>query len=247
MLDEGDLRPAGPRPGSGGHPPFGTPGGPAARHASPASRTGRSSRPKLVVGGGAGGSHGGGSGTRLPLGVAARRIGAGQTAAGDGTTASSSGGNSQSAADARAFPFRPPWSAGIQSAIEGWQHAILSGDPDLIAACYAPQLERYFDQRNSSSARVRQAALRSFQHFGKPAILRVSELAILPESPDRAIATFRKHWQTHGPKVFAGEEQERLAFVLDRDGTPPFWKIVSEEETKVYWTQRPRTRGSGTR
>jgi hypothetical protein len=141
----------------------------------------------------------------------------------------------------------PAMEHGIQSAIEQWQHAILSGDPDLIAACYAPQLERYFDQRNSSSARVRQAALRSFQHFGKPAILRVSELAILPETPDRAIATFRKHWQTHGPKVFGGEEQERLAFVLDRDGTPPSWKIVSEEETKVYWTERPRTRGSGTR
>jgi len=137
--------------------------------------------------------------------------------------------------------------SGIQLAIEEWQHAILSGDPDLIAACYAPRIERYFDQQNSSSARVRQAALRSFQHVGKPAILRISEVAISPVSDDRAVATFRKHWQTRGPKVFAGEEQERLAFVLVPGGEAPRWKIVSEEETKVYWTQRPGSRSSGSR
>jgi len=72
----------------------------------------------------------------------------------------------------------PAVEQGIQAAIERWQHAILSGDPDLIATCYAAQ--------------VRPAALRSFQHFGKLSILRVSELAILPVPPDRAIATFRK-------------------------------------------------------
>jgi len=132
----------------------------------------------------------------------------------------------------------PAMERGIQSAIEQWQHAILSGDPELIAACYAPRLER---------ARVRQAALRSFQHLGKPAILRVSDLSIAPLADDRAVATFRKHWQTRGPKVFAGEEQEKLVFVRVGEGVPPLWKIVSEEETKVYWTARPRTRGSGSR
>ena len=127
---------------------------------------------------------------------------------------------------------------GIQAAIEGWQHALLSGDPDLLAACYAPRLERYFDRQNSTSALVRETALRSFQQYGKPAILRISGLTILPIAPDRAIATFRKHWQTSGPDIFAGEEEERLAFVRLGDG--PSWKIVSEEETRVYWSQRPR-------
>lgn len=134
-------------------------------------------------------------------------------------------------------PLVPPaMEQGIQAAIQRWQRAIRSGDPDLIQACYAPQVERYFDQRNSSSAQVRRAALRSVAHYGRPSILRVTGLTIDPVSDDRAIATFRKHWQTRGPKVFAGEEQERLAFVR-LDGA---WKIASEEETKVYWTQRPR-------
>jgi hypothetical protein len=120
----------------------------------------------------------------------------------------------------------------IQAAIERWQNAILSGDPDLIAACYAP--------------RVRQAAMQTVQQQGKPSILRISGLTILPVAPDRAVATFRKHWQTRGPDIFAGEAQARLAFVLAGDG-PPDWKIVSEEETKVYWTQRPRRRGPSAR
>ena len=49
------------------------------------------------------------------------------------------------------------------------------------------------------------------------------------------MATFRRHWQTAGPKIYAGEEQERLVFVKYEDG----WKIASEELTKTYWTQPP--------
>jgi hypothetical protein len=72
--------------------------------------------------------------------------------------------------------------------------------------------------------------------YGKPAILRISELTVTPVSENRAVASFRKHWQTDGPRIFAGEEQERLTFVRTEDA----WKIASEEEIKVYWTQRPR-------
>ena len=67
-------------------------------------------------------------------------------------------------------------------------------------------------------------------------ILRISDLTVIPVSEDRAVASFRKHWQTSGPRIFAGEEQERLIFVKAEDE----WKIASEEETKVYWTQKPR-------
>jgi len=55
-------------------------------------------------------------------------------------------------------------------------------------------------------------------------------------SENRAIASFRKHWQTSGPKVFAGEEQERVTFIKAESA----WKIASQEETKVYWSQPPR-------
>jgi hypothetical protein len=135
----------------------------------------------------------------------------------------------------------------IQAAIEQWQSAMLSGDPDLIAACYAPRLERYLDQPNATSALVRQAALQSFQQYGKPAILRVSGLTVVPMPPDRAIATFRKHYQTAGPRIWAGEDQERLVFVRDGESGTASWRIVSEEETQNYWSEPPRARSSATR
>lgn len=124
----------------------------------------------------------------------------------------------------------------IQAAVARWQRAVLSGDADRLAACYAPQLERYFSQRNASSAEVRRVAMQSVARYGRPAILRISGLTIIPISTDRALATFRRHWQTGAPKVFAGEDQERMAFVRVQDE----WKIASEEQIKVYWTRKPR-------
>jgi len=130
----------------------------------------------------------------------------------------------------------PEAEQGIREALAQWERAVLSGDPDLVAACYASRLDRYFQQRNSSNDEVRRAAVQSVARYGKPAILRITDLTLTPVSADRATASFRKHWQTSGPRIFAGEEQERLIFVK----TEAAWKIASEEETKVFWTQRPR-------
>ena len=125
---------------------------------------------------------------------------------------------------------------GVREALGNWLRALRSGDPDLVVACYASQLDRYFSQRNSSSAEVRRAAAQSVARYGKPAILRISDLTLTPLSDERAMTSFRKHWQTGGSRMFAGEVQEQLTFVKAGDA----WKIASEEETKIYWTQRPR-------
>ncbi|HTS31861.1 MAG TPA: nuclear transport factor 2 family protein [Bryobacteraceae bacterium] len=116
----------------------------------------------------------------------------------------------------------------IRDAIEQWGRAIRSGDSSLIEACYAPHLDH-------SQAAVTHAPVQTMERYGKPAILRITNLTVTPLAEDRVVASFRKHWQTSGPRFFAGEEQERLTFVRTRDA----WKIASEEETKVYWTQRP--------
>src|SRR5205807_4445815 len=100
-----------------------------------------------------------------------------------------------------------------------------SGDPNLIAACYSSELDMT----------ARRAAVQSVARYGIPAILRISDLTLIPISETRAAALFRKHWQSSGPRIFAGEDQERLTFVNGTDG----WKISSEEETKVYWIERP--------
>lgn len=116
---------------------------------------------------------------------------------------------------------------GIRKALVEWARALRSGDEDLIAACYTPE--------------ARETVARSATRFGTPAILRISELTVTPVSPDRVIASFRKHWQTGGPKISAGEDQERLTFVRSEDA----WKIAAEEETKVYWRQSSSTGDTG--
>jgi hypothetical protein len=137
-------------------------------------------------------------------------------------------------------PLAPPASPDVKeqvlAAVNNWIVALRSGDPDRIAACYAPELERYFTIHNASVAAVRRSVNESVTRYGAPVVLRISELNIIPLSPTRAIATLRKHWQMGGRKVFAGEEQERLVFTKIRSG----WRIASEQETKIYWTQRPR-------
>ena len=141
------------------------------------------------------------------------------------------------AADAALPPaVSPETERGIRNAIAQWERAVRSGDPNLIAACYSSQLDRYFNQQNPSNDEVRRAAVQSVARYGKTAILRISDLTLTPVSEGRAVASFRKHWQTSGPRIFAREEQERLTFVKSED----VWKIASEEETKVYWTHRPR-------
>ena len=123
----------------------------------------------------------------------------------------------------------------VKDAIERWQRAIRSGEAKQIASCYAPFVERYLDQRNFSNEQVGKAAEESMERYGKPAIFRVSELNLIPVSDSRAIATFRRHWQTSGSKVYAGEEQERLIFVKSGEA----WKISSEELLRTYWSQPP--------
>jgi hypothetical protein len=109
----------------------------------------------------------------------------------------------------------------VRAAIAQWVRAMRSGKSDLIAASYAPQL------RDNPG---RQFAAQ----YGRLAILRLSDLSITGVSKDRAIAIFRKHWQTAGPSVSAGEVQERLTLMKFGDS----WKIALEEETQVYWTHR---------
>jgi len=106
---------------------------------------------------------------------------------------------------------------GVRASLEQWIRAVRTGDPRTIAASYAPG--------HGVPAREE-----------RPAILRISDLRITPVSEDRAVATFRKHWQTSRRPMYAGEEEDRLTF--DRVGDA--WKIASEERTRVFWRQQAR-------
>jgi hypothetical protein len=44
----------------------------------------------------------------------------------------------------------------------------------------------------------------------------------------------RKRWQTAGPRVWMGKEQERLTLIRDQGK----WQIVEEKRTKLYWMRK---------
>jgi hypothetical protein len=130
----------------------------------------------------------------------------------------------------------PAPSQELRTALEQWRQTLRSGDPNAATAYYLPVMERYFTQRNASAADVRRLLAQSLARYGRPAILRFSDLRITPLGDDRATATFRKHWQTSGPRISAGESAERLELLKRHD----VWKISSEQEIRVYWTHRGR-------
>ena len=62
----------------------------------------------------------------------------------------------------------------------------------------------------------------------------ISDVKVESNNGREAVVSFRKEWDMDGQKPFSGAERQRLK--LRRiDGN---WKIVSEEETKVYWVKR---------
>jgi ketosteroid isomerase-like protein len=129
-----------------------------------------------------------------------------------------------------------PTEENILGTINRWAAAARSGKADQVARFYAPRLTRYFAQRGATNADVRRSVSSSVRRNGRPVVLRVSDVRITQTGPNRAVATFRKHWQTGGSEVFAGEEQERMTFAR-MNGR---WKITSEEQLEAYWTHGQR-------
>jgi hypothetical protein len=125
---------------------------------------------------------------------------------------------------------------GVQAVLDRWSTAIKHGDADAAAQCYAPQVATYFDLHNADRDQVRRAIRHSLSRYGGLDIYRLSGIKITPVAADRAVVTFRKHWQTSGYRKSAGEEQERLVLVHNQGA----WQIASEQEEKIYWTHRPR-------
>ena len=126
--------------------------------------------------------------------------------------------------------------ADARATMDRWVRAMRSGDPKAVGALYAARIDPYFKERDVSNAWIRRSVAQSVSEFGKPVILRLADLEITPVHNDRAVATFRKHWQTSGTHLYSGEADERLGLVKTRNG----WKIDSEEETQVLWTHRGR-------
>jgi hypothetical protein len=106
----------------------------------------------------------------------------------------------------------------IRAVLGRWGDAQLRGDSQALAACY--------------TRRARRVSLSRRDRF---TVMRLDHVRVTRTGSRRANVTFLKHWQTGGSRPFAGEQEERLAFVKGEDG----WRIDSGEELRVLWTRRP--------
>ena len=99
---------------------------------------------------------------------------------------------------------------------------------------YAPKLSRFFRQTDVSHAAVHRDKARMMQTYPNVTKYEISDVRLENHSGDEAVVSFRKDWDMSGRRRFAGAERQRLK--LRRIAGD--WKIVSEEETKVYWVKR---------
>jgi hypothetical protein len=119
--------------------------------------------------------------------------------------------------------------------LERWERSLENRDLDTQAACYAPVVERFYTKSNVSLSDViaeKRQLLDTYPKFNK---YEISNIRVHSLTPQRAWITFNKTWDTSGNRRrFAGSEQQRLVLTkINGD-----WKIIREEEPRVYWVRR---------
>jgi hypothetical protein len=123
----------------------------------------------------------------------------------------------------------------IRNFLENWAEAAKAGDIERAASMYAERVSTFFTKRNVTRADVHKERNLNLARYGRMSLYRISDIQISPISTNQVSVTFRKMWQSSGPRVTSGEEKEQL--ILERDASA--WRIVSEKEIKVYWVKKP--------
>lgn len=129
---------------------------------------------------------------------------------------------------------RTETSAGIDEFLSRWRNTVATGDVDGQTALYAPKVDRFFRQRNVSQAAVRKVKSQMMSLYPTVNKYDISDVKVESNNGREAVVSFRKEWDMNGQRRFAGAERQRLK--LRRVAGD--WKIVSEEETKIYWVKR---------
>jgi len=122
----------------------------------------------------------------------------------------------------------------IVAFLDYWRNTMWARNVAAQADCYAPRVERFFTKTNVTREEVRKEKQRMLERYPIFETYKISNLKLLSLTADRATITFRKDWYARGTHRFAGAEQQRLT--LTRNGGR--WRIVGEEEVKVYWVKR---------
>jgi hypothetical protein len=117
-----------------------------------------------------------------------------------------------------------------------WADAEKGTNSDDVADFYAPKMSRYFTKRGVTRASVRAARAHDYARYGRMIVCDIKSISVNLVDSDHAVATFRKRWQTAGPRVWMGEEQEQLTLIRDQGK----WQIGEERRTKLYWMRKER-------
>jgi hypothetical protein len=115
-----------------------------------------------------------------------------------------------------------------------WADAEKSTNSDDVVDSYAPKMSRYFAKRGVTRASVRAARAHDYARYGRMIVCDIKNISVDLVDSGHAVATFRKRWQTAGPRVWMGEEQEQLTLIRDQGK----WQIGEEKRTKLYWMRK---------
>jgi hypothetical protein len=136
---------------------------------------------------------------------------------------------SRSREDSSAMP-----ASDINGLLNRWRDTVVRGDSKAHAILYAPKMDKFFRRRNVSRETVRREKARMMEIYPEVKRYEISDVRVESQRPNETVVSFRKEWDMRGDRPFSGAERQRLT--LRRIAGD--WKIVSEEELKVYWLKR---------
>jgi hypothetical protein len=122
----------------------------------------------------------------------------------------------------------------VRRFLQKWADAEKSANTGEVEDFYAPKLSRYFTRRGVTRADVRAAKAKEEERYGRVIVCDIKDISVNLAGSDQAVTKFRKRWQTAGPRVLMGEEQEQLTLIRDQGK----WQIGAEQRTKLYWVRK---------
>lgn len=131
-------------------------------------------------------------------------------------------------------PTREQAQAGITSTLTHWVDTTRRHDLDNHIQTYGPRLSNFFKQKGVSQQYVRTEKARLFREYPEIRQFEISNLRLQSLKGNEAVVTFDKRWDTVGKSRYAGAGQGRMRLQLINAQ----WKIVGEEDTRVYWSKR---------
>ena len=122
----------------------------------------------------------------------------------------------------------------IYALLDDWVDSVRNKDINTQVNCYAPRVAQFYTKTNVSQAQVRREKEAAFNDLSEIRKYDIRNVNIDSLTSDQATVSFDKEWDTVGRRHSSGSERGRLRL----DKTSGRWKIVSEQEVKVYWVKR---------